>query len=135
MQSPQDKPILLFDGVCNLCNGFVNFAIAHDPHAKLLFAALQSETGQRLIQKYAIPNDLRSFIFVEQNHYDEKSTAILKVLKRLHGAWPLLFGLMIVPTPIRNAVYDFIAKNRYRWFGKETHCRIPTEETKRRFLA
>ncbi len=134
MQNLPDKPILLFDGVCNLCNGFVNFAIARDPHGTLLFAALQSETGQRLIRQHGIPNDLRSFIFIEQDRYDEKSTAILKVLKRLNGAWPFLFGLMVVPKPIRNGVYDMIAKNRYRWFGKEAVCRMPTEETKRRFL-
>ncbi len=131
---PPDKPILLFDGVCNFCNGFVNFVIARDPHGALRFAALQSEAGRRLLKQRGIPNDLRSFIFIEGDHHDDQSTAILKVLKRLSGAWPLLFGLILVPKPIRNAVYDVIAQNRYRFLGKRAECLVPTEAIKDRFL-
>jgi len=131
---PPDKPILLFDGVCNFCNGFVNFVIARDPHGALRFAALQSEAGRRLLKQRGIPNDLRSFIFIEGDHHDDQSTAILKVLKRLSGAWPLLFGLILVPKPIRNAVYDVIARNRYRFLGKRAECLVPTEAIKDRFL-
>ena len=129
------KPVLLFDGVCNLCNGTVQFVIKRDPEAKFRFAALQSEVGQALLKKFELPqDDYDSFVFVEGERFYLRSTAALKVLKGLRGLWPLLYGLVIIPRPIRDFFYNWIAKNRYRWFGKKDQCMIPTPDLQKRFL-
>jgi predicted DCC family thiol-disulfide oxidoreductase YuxK len=129
------KPIILFDGVCNLCNGAVQFVINHDPHGKFLFASLQSETGQQLLKQYQLPlTEFTSFILLQQNKIYTKSTAALQVAKQITGAWSCLYIFMIVPRFIRDSVYNWIAQNRYRWFGKKDACMIPTPELKERFL-
>ncbi len=127
--------IILFDGVCNLCNSSVNFVIRHDSKNKFKFAALQSDTGNELVQKYEIdPRETDSIILIQgKNHYI-KSSAALRIAKDLSGVYPLLFVFMIIPPFIRNWVYDYIAKNRYKWYGKMDNCMIPTKELKDKFL-
>jgi len=130
-----DHPIILFDGVCNLCNGAVQFVIKHDPEGRFLFTSLQSETGKNLLQKFAIsPDDLSSFVLLQNDKVYTQSTGALKVIKQLRGAWKLLYGFIIVPAFIRNAVYRLIAGNRYKWFGKQDACMMPTPALQSRFL-
>jgi len=128
-------PILLFDGVCNLCNGFVQFVIKRDPQAKFRFAALQSEEGQQLLKHYNLPiDDIFSVILIENEKIHFRSSAALRMLRHLSGAWSWLYGFIIVPRFIRDFVYKFIAQNRYKWFGEKEQCMIPTPELKSRFL-
>ncbi|MFD2826565.1 thiol-disulfide oxidoreductase DCC family protein [Leeuwenhoekiella polynyae] len=130
-----ETKIILFDGVCNLCNGAINFIIKHDPKALFKFASLQGETGQRLLQKHQINSaETDSIVLIEGDTVSVKSSAALRIAKYLNKGYPLLFGFMIVPKFIRNAVYDYIARNRYKWFGKKESCMIPTPELKSRFL-
>ncbi|MDQ0256498.1 putative DCC family thiol-disulfide oxidoreductase YuxK [Evansella vedderi] len=126
--------IILFDGICNFCNSSVQFIIKRDPKGIFKFASLQSDVGKKLLKEQGIPNDLDSFIYIEGDRYYFKSTAALRVCKKLSGPWNLLYPLIIVPRPIRNFVYDIIAKNRYRWFGKQKECMLPSEGIKKRFL-
>lgn len=130
-----DHPIILFDGVCNFCNGAVNFTIKRDKQKKIRFAALQSDAGRQLVQQLGLPaDDMRSFLFIENGKVYNRSTAALKVCRYLSGLWPLCYGLIIVPSFIRNCIYDWIAKNRYKWFGERQECMIPTPDIKARFL-
>ncbi|MGO4911963.1 MULTISPECIES: thiol-disulfide oxidoreductase DCC family protein [unclassified Leeuwenhoekiella] len=130
-----DSKIILFDGVCNLCNGAINFIIKQDSKAVFKFASLQSETGMRLLKKHKIdPQKTDSIILVEEDKVSVKSTAALRISRFLDKGYPLLYGFMIIPGFIRNYVYDFIARNRYKWFGKKESCMIPTPELKSRFL-
>lgn len=127
--------IILFDGICNLCNGSVQYVIKHDPHGIFKFAALQSEAGQKILQQYNLPGErFNSFILIENGRVFTRSTAALRVVKRLKGFSKLLYAFIIIPAFIRNFVYDFIAKNRYRWFGKKESCMIPTAWLMERFL-
>lgn len=127
--------IILFDGVCNLCNGAVNFVIDHDPNAYFRFGALQADEAQPLIERHGLEDTaLDSIVLVEDGQVYRKSTAALRIAKRLTGPWPLLYAFMIVPRPVRDGVYDWIATNRYDWFGKRDQCRIPTPDLKARFL-
>ena len=129
------QSIVLFDGVCNLCNRAVQFIIKRDKKKQFLFASLQGKAGNKLLQKFDLPANLfNSFVLVEGDKVYTRSTAALRVAKKLSGGWKLLYGLMIVPGFIRNAVYNLIAKNRYKWFGKRDECMIPTPESKERFL-
>lgn len=127
--------IILFDGVCNLCNRSVQFVIRHNKNKQIHFAALQSETGNKLLHQYNLADKpLHSFVFVENGKAHTQSTAALHVSKYLNGGYKLLYGFLIVPAFIRNAVYRFVANNRYKWFGKQDACMIPTPELKARFL-
>ncbi|MCC6866749.1 MAG: DUF393 domain-containing protein [Ignavibacteria bacterium] len=127
--------IILFDGICNLCNGAVDFFIRHDKKDKFRFAALQSETGIELQKKFGIDyTNLESFILVDGEKYFKKSTAALKLAPYLGFPWNLLYPFIIVPPFIRNYVYDIISKYRYKWFGKKSTCRIPTPEEIAKFL-
>jgi predicted DCC family thiol-disulfide oxidoreductase YuxK len=127
--------IILFDGVCNLCNGAVTYIIKRDKKNVFKFAALQSEIGQQLISKFNIDTSkVDSIILIDGEKHYTKSSAALHIAKQLSGAYPLLFGFMVVPKFIRNSVYDYIAKNRYKWFGKKESCMIPTVELKSKFL-
>ena len=129
------KQIILFDGVCNLCNNSVQFVIKHDKTSRFCFAALQSETGQALLHRYNLPQQgFDSFVLVKNEKIFLKSTAALTVAKQLDGPVKLLYGFIIVPAFIRNAVYNFIGKNRYKWFGKKNSCMIPTPALQSRFL-
>ena len=127
--------IILFDGVCNLCNGAVNFVIERDKKNVFKFAALQSEVGRELASKYEIDTAaLDSIILIDGDTHYEKSTAALRIARELSGGYPLLYGFMVLPKFLRNAVYDYIARNRYKWFGKKEECMLPTPELKSRFL-
>lgn len=127
--------IILFDGVCNLCNSSVQFVIKHDKQKQFVFASLQSDAGQNLLKQYQLPTqNFNSFILIQNEKVFIKSTAALMVAKQLSGLTKLLYGFIIVPAFIRNAVYNFIAKNRYKWFGKKDSCMIPTPDLKARFL-
>jgi predicted DCC family thiol-disulfide oxidoreductase YuxK len=130
------KPIILFDGVCNLCDNAVQFIIRHDPGEKFLFASLQGEFGQQLMKQYNLPSaNFNSFILLQNNKVFNKSTGALKVAKQIKGAWKLLYIFIVVPKFIRDAVYTWIANNRYKWFGKKDDCMIPTPQLKTRFLS
>jgi predicted DCC family thiol-disulfide oxidoreductase YuxK len=129
------KNILLFDGVCNLCNGLVLFIIKKDPAGKFKFASLQSEKGQKWLMRIGlVKNEFESFIFIQDDKYYLKSTAALKMLRHLGGVWKLLYVFILVPRPIRDFLYDLIARSRYRIFGKKDVCMIPTPELSERFL-
>ena len=130
-----DQPVILFDGVCNLCNGAVQFVIKHDKKNVFRFASLQSETGQGLLAQYNLPtNELNSYILIENNKAYNRSTAALRVAKKLNGIITWLYGFIIIPKIFRDSIYDWIARNRYKWFGKKEECMIPTPEVKARFL-
>lgn len=127
--------IILFDGVCNLCNGAVTYIIKRDKKNVFKFAALQSEIGAQLLAKFNIDTEkVDSIILIDGEKQYVKSSAALHIAKHLSGAYPLLFGFMVVPRSIRNWVYDYVAKNRYKWFGKKESCMIPTVELKSKFL-
>ncbi|WP_195570625.1 thiol-disulfide oxidoreductase DCC family protein [Paenibacillus sp. 1001270B_150601_E10] len=127
--------IVFFDGECNFCDKSVQFIIKRDPSAVFSFASLQSEIGKAQLQKYHVPSHIESFVLIEHNKYYVKSTAALRICKHLKGLWKLCSILLIVPRPIRDAVYTFIAKRRYRWFGKKESCTLPSPEIRKRFLS
>lgn len=130
-----DHPIILFDGVCNFCNSAVNFTIKRNNKVNIRFAPLQSDVGHRLLQQYNLPaNEMESFIFIEKDRAYNRSTAALKVCRHLKGLWPLCYGFMIVPKFIRDGIYDWIARNRYKWFGIREQCMVPAPEVRERFL-
>ena len=129
------NPVILFDGVCNFCNGTVNFIIKQDKKKVFRFAALQSEAGQKLLEQYHLPKEnFDSFIFIDNGKAYKSSSAGLKLYNKLswHWKWTQLFW--IVPKFIRDSIYNFIAKNRYKWFGKKEQCMIPTPDVRERFL-
>lgn len=130
------KKIILFDGVCNLCNSSINFVIKRDKHDIFRYASLQSEIGKKLISERNIDiNKIDSILLIEPNvKYYHKSTAALHIAKQLSGIYPLLSVFLILPKFLRDFVYDIIAKNRYRWFGKQESCMIPTPELKALFI-
>ena len=133
--SNQQHKIILFDGVCNLCNASVNLVIRNDKNDLFRFAALQSDIGKEYTSKFNIDtSQTDSILLVDQDKVYLKSTAALHIAKSLSGGYPLLFSLMVVPKLIRNWVYDFIARNRYKWYGKRETCRVPTSELKQKFL-
>ncbi len=126
--------VILFDGVCNLCNGFVQFVIKHDRRAYFSFAALQSDYAQQEPKLSDLGQSLSSVVLIEAGVVYTHSTAALRILRRLSGLYPLLFAFIIVPVFIRNAVYNWVARNRYRWFGQTDQCMVPTPELKSRFI-
>jgi len=129
------KKIILFDGVCNLCNGAITFIIQRDKKDIFRYAPLQSEIGKELAAKHHIDLDkVDSIILVSEDKAYAKSTAALRIAKQLSAGWPLLAVFLILPRFLRDAVYDFIARNRYKWFGKKEACMIPTPELKSKFL-
>jgi len=129
------KRIILFDGVCNFCDASVQFIIKRDPAAHFLFTSLQSEKGLELTKKYAIPEDVDSLVLIENGKAFTKSSAALRIAKKLDGLWHLFFLFILVPRKIRDSVYNYVAKNRYKWFGKkEDACMLPSIEQRKRFL-
>ncbi len=130
-----NHPVVLFDGVCNFCNDTVNIIIKLDKKGVFKFAPLQSDIGQRYLESFGHSNkDLSTVVLISDGNLYTKSDAALHALKHLGGIWHCLRIFTIVPRPIRNAVYDFIAKNRYKWFGKKDECMVPTPEVRARFL-
>ncbi|MFN8306613.1 MAG: thiol-disulfide oxidoreductase DCC family protein [Ferruginibacter sp.] len=129
------QPVILFDGVCNFCNSSVNFIIKRNREKDIRFAALQSEAGKRLLNEYRLPaGEMESIVFIENGNAYQRSAAALRICRRLSGAWPLCYGFILVPRFIRDAVYNWIAANRYKWFGVQEQCMIPTPEIRERFL-
>lgn len=127
--------IILFDGVCNFCNSSINFVIERDPNKKFKFAPLQSNAGEKIQKQFNIDSTkLDSVLLIKNGKVLSKSTAALYIAKELKGLWPLLFAFIIVPPFLRNAVYNYIAKNRYKWFGKQDSCMMPTPDVRSRFL-
>jgi predicted DCC family thiol-disulfide oxidoreductase YuxK len=128
------NPVILFDGVCNLCNKSVQFVIKRDPLGKFNYASLQSEFGQSLLKQFNLPVDnFASFILFQDDQVYIKSTGALKMLSQLNG-WKWTKVFYIIPRFIRDGVYNIIAKYRYKWFGKRDECMIPTKELQARFL-
>ncbi len=128
-------PVILFDGVCNLCTGSVQFVIKHDSKHQFRFASLQSEFGQQVMTEFHLPTtELGSFILLENGKIYTRSSGALRVTKKLNGGWPLLYVFMLVPAFIRNGIYNWVAKNRYKWFGKKEECWIPTKELNSLFI-
>jgi predicted DCC family thiol-disulfide oxidoreductase YuxK len=126
--------IILFDGVCNLCNNSVKFIIKRDTSGYFKFASLQGETGQRLLKKHSLNYDLNSFVLIEKEKVYIKSSAALRVCSQLGGAWRILSIFRFFPSLFRDFLYDIVAKNRYKWFGKEESCILPLPKWKQRFL-
>jgi predicted DCC family thiol-disulfide oxidoreductase YuxK len=132
---PSEHAVVLFDGVCNLCNGAVNFIIDRDPDGYFRFAPLQSDAGESLLADTgAADATLDTIVLVEDGGAYVRSTAALRIARHLTGPWPLLYAAMVVPRPVRDAVYDWVAEHRYDWFGKRDQCRVPTPNLKDRFL-
>ena len=127
----QDRPVILFDGVCNLCTGSVQFVIERDSRKRFRFASLQSPIAEKLLGRR---DDLESMVLVQDGRIYRKSTAALLIARRLDGLWPLLAAFLVVPRFLRDAVYDWIGRRRYRMFGKRDTCWVPRPELAERFL-
>ncbi|WP_316806274.1 thiol-disulfide oxidoreductase DCC family protein [Pedobacter agri] len=129
-----EKPVIFFDGVCNLCNASVQFAIKHDKNDVFKFTALQGNYAKTILPKFDINLErINSIILVENNQLYTKSSAALRIARKLNGLWPMLYAFMIIPKFIRDWFYDIIAKNRYKWWGRQESCWVPTPELKQRF--
>ena len=134
-QHTSHNSILLFDGYCNLCSSTVQYILNHEKDSAISFASLQSDKGIELLNYYNINTaDVDSIVFIESEKAYIKSTAALKISKHLKGLFPAMQVFLIVPPFIRNAVYDFIAKNRYKWYGKSDTCMFPPTNVSHRFL-
>ena len=127
-----NHPVILFDGVCNLCNASVMFIIKRDPEGKFRFSSLQSDYSRDLVGSTSLSMD--TILLFEGGVIYKESTAALRIAKQLRGGWKLLCGLIVLPKFLRDAVYRLIARNRYRWFGKRSECMVPTPELRARFL-
>jgi len=132
-ESYLNKSIVLFDSECNFCNKTIQFILKHEKKPELLFCSLQSETGKEIQEFFKLKN-ANSVLLVENNNLYTKSTAALKITTYLKGGLPLLYFFIIVPLFIRNSIYNYIAKNRYKWFGKRDTCMTPNNEIKERFI-
>ncbi len=135
--SKDDTPsrIVLYDGVCNLCNDSVKFIIKHDKSAKFHFAPMQEPAGRALLKQHGLEDiDMSTFVLIKNGKAYLRSTAWMQIVSELDGAWPMLSAFRVVPRFIRDAAYDYVGARRYKWFGKKEMCLIPTPDTKRRFL-
>lgn len=140
MLASPDPPVLLFDGVCNLCNGVVRFIVRHDAQGQFRFAALQSPAGQALLAAHGLASasaaapDPDSVVLVENGRVYQRSAAVLRVARRLGWPWRVLAAGAVLPTRWRDALYRYVAQHRYRWFGRQEACMLPTPALKARFL-
>lgn len=125
--------IVLFDGVCNMCNGFVNFVIDRDPSKRFKFLAQQSARGEEILRHFNLPTDLSTIVLIENDNYYVKSTAVLRILSGLTSPWHLSYLFICVPRPIRDCCYGMVAASRYSMFGKSEACRLPTKEYREHF--
>jgi predicted DCC family thiol-disulfide oxidoreductase YuxK len=129
------RSILLIDGECNVCDWVVRFVAPRDPHGRFAFASLQSPAGRRLLERAGVtPDRLDTVVLLEGQRVHLRSSAMLRVVRRLSGAWPLLSALWLIPRPIRDRLYDAFAARRYRWFGRRDQCLVPTPDLAPRFL-
>ena len=129
------SPVILFDGVCNLCCGWVQFLIRHDKKSKFRFASIQSAIGQSMLNSVGISNKiLESVVYLKGSVYFRESSAVLEILNDIGGIWKLFSVFKLIPKPIRDGIYRFIARKRNRYFGKRTTCYLPTPENQKRFL-
>jgi predicted DCC family thiol-disulfide oxidoreductase YuxK len=140
LKSVSPPAIVLFDGVCNLCDATVQFLLDRDPDGRFVFASLQSDEGKRVLASVGRAptpqrKDPETVVLVLGNQAYDKSTAALRIAARLGWPWKALAVLLVVPALVRDVVYDFVARNRYRWFGRHPSCRVPTPEAKTHFLA
>jgi predicted DCC family thiol-disulfide oxidoreductase YuxK len=134
--SSSEPSLILFDGVCNLCSGVVRFVIARDPDSRFRFAPLQSDAAAVRLQPFAgVMANLDSIALVEGDRLFTRSAAALRIARGLRYPWPLAYVFIAVPGPLRDGVYDFIARRRYRWYGRRETCWMPTPELRARFLA
>jgi predicted DCC family thiol-disulfide oxidoreductase YuxK len=130
-----NRHIVVFDGVCNFCNGAVNFIIKRDPHGKFAFTPMQSELGNQLMTRCGVSEtDVDTFLLIKGGRCFFFSSAALEIAKDLAGVWPLLGAFRLVPRPIRDAVYKVLARNRYTLFGKRDACMVPSEAVRSRFI-
>ena len=135
MTTKMEHSLILFDGVCNLCNGFVQFVIERDKNAKFMFASLQSEAAQNILKPFDFSiEELKTIVLVENGKIYLRSRAVLRIASQLGGAWKLSAMLYVFPSFISDAVYNLISKYRYKLFGKKDSCMIPTPELKQRFI-
>jgi predicted DCC family thiol-disulfide oxidoreductase YuxK len=127
--------VILFDGVCTLCNGFVQFVIARDPHARFQFGALQSPSARRILALLDTPDPLPdAIVLVEDGKVFTQSTAVLRIARRLRFPFPLAVTLLVVPRPLRDGIYAWVARHRYGWFGRRDQCMVPTPALRSRFV-
>lgn len=127
--------VIVFDGVCNFCNAFVNFVMDRDSRGVFKFGTLQSQPAQEILrQLHLSTRDYETFLLLEDGKVFSKSTAALKILRGLHGCWPWLYAFIIIPRPLRDLLYSFIARHRYQWMGKSETCRVPSPKERARFI-
>lgn len=134
MNVETDKSIILFDGVCNLCNKGVDFIIKRDKHRYFYFASIQSEIGQTLMDKYSIGEDVDSMILIENGHAYTHDRGVLKIISHLPLRWKIFKVAYVLPPALRKACYQLVAKYRHHFFGKSESCRLPTKEERAQFL-
>jgi predicted DCC family thiol-disulfide oxidoreductase YuxK len=138
----ENNPIILFDGICNFCNSTVNFVLKRDKNNIFKFSPIQSDAGQKFLKEILKQEnykkngqlDFDTIILLENRKYYTHSTAVLQIIKKLNGIWKLFYVMIIIPPPVRDFVYSFVSKNRYKWFGRRDKCMIPTEMDKSRFI-
>ncbi|MCQ6275008.1 thiol-disulfide oxidoreductase DCC family protein [Bacillus sp. V3B] len=126
--------VVLFDGECHFCNWSVQFIIKRDPKGIFRFASLQSKIGQELLEKYEVPVDIDSMVVVEKGKAYVQSDAALRICRHLRGVWKFLYMFHIIPSSVRNSIYDWVAKNRYKWFRKKESCTRLPSNVRKRFL-
>jgi len=136
MDNEHSLPIVLFDGICNLCESSVQFVIRHDRRSRFRFASLQSEAGRRILDEFQYEaNELSSIILIDNGELSRKSRAALNIARQLDGAWPTFYFLFFwVPPFIADKVYDYVGNHRYSWFGMKEDCCVPDESLRARFL-
>ena len=131
----QDRPVILFDGVCNLCEWSVQFVFARDRTETFLFASLQSKIGETILRKHQLDSvSLATLVLYEKGRVFTRSTAVLQIARRLSGLWPMVSVFLLVPTNVRDLLYRIMSRYRYVWFGKMHACWVPTDDQKARFL-
>ena len=131
----QPDNIVVFDGVCKFCSGWVQFIIARDPSGLFHFAPMQSKTGRSLLERFCVdPDDVTTFVFIKEGKAYVRSEAALQIAREFAWPWQFLRIARVVPAPIRDALYNWVARNRYRWFGKTDTCMVPSADIKARFL-
>ena len=132
---PDEAPVLVFDGVCVLCSRWVRFVLRHDRRQRVRFAAMQSVSGRALLSAHGLdPDDPTSFLLLEGGRAYQQTDAILRLLAGLGGAWRATAVLRLLPAPLRDALYRTVARNRYRWFGRNDTCLVPPADARQRFL-